>query len=80
MILLLAMAIFLTLFMKQEFVLQADEEMTGLLKTYAHMKQEYASALKFFGEDSSTMRIDDFFSAFAAFITDFEVCKIILDY
>lgn len=47
--------------------------MTELLKTYAHMKLEYTSALKFFGEDPTTMRIDDFFSTFAAFISDFEV-------
>jgi hypothetical protein len=37
------------------------------------MKLEYASVLKFFGEDPTTMRIDDFFSTFAAFISDFEV-------
>lgn len=47
--------------------------MTELLKIYAHMKQEYASVLKFFGEDPTTMRIDEFFSTFAAFISDFEV-------
>lgn len=47
--------------------------MTELLKTYAHMKQEYASVLKFFGEDPITMRVDDFFSTFAGFISDFEV-------
>ncbi len=47
--------------------------MTELLKGYALMKQDYVSALKFFGEDPSTMRIDDFFSSFAAFISDFEV-------
>ena len=47
--------------------------MTELLKIYAHMKQEYASVLKFFGEDAANMQIDEFFSTFAAFIADFEV-------
>lgn len=44
-----------------------------MLRAYAHMKQEYASVLRFYGEDPSTTRIDDFFSTFAAFISDFEV-------
>lgn len=57
----------------KEFVSLADEEMTDLLKAYAHMKQEYASVLKFFGEDLTSIRIDDFFGTFAAFISDFEV-------
>ena len=58
---------------EKEFVSLADEEMTGLLKAYANMKQEYASVLKFFGEDLTSIRIDDFFGTFAAFISDFEV-------
>lgn len=71
------MVCFLDHGMFQEFVSQADQEMTELLRAYAHMKQEYKSVLKFFGEDSSTMRIDDFFSTFAAFISDFEVQKLV---
>lgn len=47
--------------------------MTELLKRYSHMKQEYASVLKFFGEDPANMPIDEFFSTFAGFIADFEV-------
>lgn len=57
----------------QDFVSRADKEMSELLKLYAHMKQEYASVLKFFGEDPSNMQIDEFFSTFAAFIAEFEV-------
>lgn len=72
------MVCFLDQGMFQEFVSQADQEMTELLRAYAHMKQEYKSVLKFFGEDSSTMRIDDFFSTFAAFISDFEVQKLVM--
>ena len=37
------------------------------------MKQEYAKAIKFFGEEPTKMRIDEFFSAFASFIEDFKV-------
>ena len=40
------------------------------------MKQEYRKVVKFFGEDPTKMRIDDFFGSFTAFITDFEVCSI----
>lgn len=47
--------------------------MAGLLKLYSKMKQEYQTAVKFFGEDPVMMRVDDFFGAFAAFISDFEV-------
>ena len=47
--------------------------MTDLLKAYALMKQEYSSVLKFYGEDATKARIDDFFSTFASFISDFEV-------
>lgn len=37
------------------------------------MKQEYNSVMKFYGEDTAKTRIDDFFSTFASFISDFEV-------
>ena len=47
--------------------------MKTLLRLYSHMKQEYAKVVKFFGEDSAKMRIDEFFSAFASFIEDFKV-------
>ena len=47
--------------------------MAGLLRVYAHMKQEYSQAVHFFGEDPAKMRIDDFFGIFASFIADFEV-------
>ena len=43
---------------------------------YGRMKQEYRKVVKFFGEDPTKMRIDDFFGSFTAFITDFEVCSI----
>ena len=57
----------------QTFTAEADQDMAGLLKLYSKMKQEYQTAVKFFGEDSIKMRVDDFFGAFAAFISDFEV-------
>ena len=47
--------------------------MKNLLRLYGHMKQEYAKATKFFGEEPAKMRIDEFFSAFASFIEDFKV-------
>lgn len=50
--------------------------MAGLLRLYGRMKQEYRKVVKFFGEDPTKMRIDDFFGSFTAFITDFEVCSI----
>ena len=50
--------------------------MKTLLRLYGHMKQEYAKAVQFFGEDPAKMRIDDFFSAFASFIEDFNVCLV----
>ena len=57
----------------QEFVSEAESEMKSLLKLYSHMKQEYVKVVKFFGEDSAKMRIDEFFSTFASFIEDFKV-------
>ena len=55
------------------FVSWADKEMILMLKAYAHMKREYSSVLRFYGEDPSATWIDDFFSTFAVFISDFEV-------
>ncbi len=57
----------------QKFVSWADEEITELLKVFSLMKQEYNSVMKFYGEDTAKTRIDDFFSTFASFISDFEV-------
>ena len=51
--------------------------MTNLLRLYARMKQEYQQVVKFFGEDTAKMRIDDFFGTFATFITDFGVSSAI---
>ncbi len=51
--------------------------MSDLLKLHARMKQEYLQAVKFFGEDTSKMRVDDFFGTFASFTRDFEVSTII---
>ena len=52
--------------------------MADLLRLYSRMKHEYRKVVKFFGEDPAKMRIDDFFGAFTAFITDFEVCRTFL--
>lgn len=57
----------------QAFLSEADSKMADLLKLHSRMKQEYAQAVKFFGEDTSKMRVDDFFGTFASFMTDFEV-------
>ena len=59
----------------QAFLSEADGVMSGLLRLYTRMKQEYQKAIRFFGEDISKMRIDEFFGTFAAFVTDFEVCR-----
>ena len=61
-------------FVPQSFLTEADEQMDSLLKLYSKMKQEYQSAVKFFGEDPVKLRVDDFFGAFATFVDDFEVC------
>ena len=58
---------------KQEFVAWADKEITELLKSYSFMKQEFASVMKFYGEDTAKTRIDNFFSTFASFTSEFEV-------
>lgn len=63
----------MTLTDDQEFISKAEGEMKNLLRLYGHMKQEYAKATKFFGEEPAKMRIDEFFSAFASFIEDFKV-------
>jgi len=47
--------------------------MTELLKSYSSMKQDFTSVVKFYGEDSAKMRIDNLFSTFASFTTEFEV-------
>ena len=63
----------LTLLTHQEFISEAEGEMKSLLRLYGHMKQEYDKATKFFGEEPTKMRIDEFFGAFASFIEDFKV-------
>ena len=57
----------------QGFISEAEGEMKSLLRLYGHMKQEYAKVVKFFGEDTAKIRIDEFFSTFASFIEDFKV-------
>lgn len=54
------------------FVSEAEQEMTTLVKLHQQMKQEYERAARFFGEEPSKMRIDEFYGAFAEFVTSFE--------
>ena len=46
--------------------------MSDLLGLYSRMKQEFRQVVQFFGEDPARTRIDDFFSIFASFMTDFK--------
>ena len=52
---------------------EAEEEMTKLVRLHQQMKHEYQRAARFFGEDPSKIRIDEFYGAFAGFVTDFGV-------
>ena len=54
------------------FVLGAEQEMTQLVRLQQEMKLEYERAARFFGEDPSKIRVDEFYGAFAGFVTDFE--------
>ena len=56
---------------------EAEQDMTKLVRLHQQMKQEYQRAAKFFGEDPAKIRIDEFYGAFAGFVTDFEVCILI---
>ena len=54
-------------------MLGAEQEMTQLVRLQQEMKLEYERAARFFGEDPSKIRVDEFYGAFAGFVTDFEV-------
>lgn len=47
--------------------------MSNLLTIYSQMKQEFNRVVVFYGEDPVKMRIDDFFTIFASFSTEFKV-------
>ena len=57
----------------QTFVSGGEQEMTQLVRLHQEMKHEYERAARFFGEDPSKIRVDEFYGAFAGFVTDFEV-------
>ena len=57
----------------QSFLAESEGKMTELVELYSNMKQDFKQVVLFFGEDPTKMRIDDFFSIFASFMTDFEV-------
>jgi hypothetical protein len=54
------------------FLSEAGGSMSDLLRLYSRMKQEFRQVVQFFGEDPARTRIDDFFSIFASFMTDFK--------
>jgi len=57
----------------QSFVAEADAQMSTVLALQQEMRVEYQKTVKFFGENVTTTRVDDFFAIFAGFIKDFEV-------
>ena len=57
----------------QPFIKNAEKEMSSLIKLYTQMKSEFSKAAQFFGEDSSKLQLDEFFSIFATFMNDFDV-------
>lgn len=47
------------------------------MSLYSQMKSELAKTAAFFSEDPSKIKIDEFFSVFATFSTDFDVSIIV---
>ncbi|XP_065898644.1 delphilin-like isoform X3 [Dysidea avara] len=54
------------------FVTEADAQLSTVLALQKEMMVEYQKAVKLFGENVATTRVDDFFAMFAGFIKDFE--------
>ena len=57
----------------QSFLSTAEKEYQAVLQLHRSAMTEFRVVAKFFGEDPQTMRLDDFFAAFADFIKNFQV-------
>ena len=60
----------------QSFLSTAEKEYQAVLQLHRSAMTEFRVVAKFFGEDPQTMRLDDFFAAFADFIKNFQVCLV----
>lgn len=57
----------------QSFLSTAEKEYQVVLQLHRSAMTEFRQVAKFYGEDPQTMRLDDFFAAFADFIKNFQV-------
>ncbi len=60
------------------FVSNAETQLSQLVQFYSEMKAHFKKVAKFFSEDPSVTKIDEFFASFATFIADFEVILLLL--
>ena len=57
----------------QGFLEEAEGRQGELETLYSRMKREFCQVVQFYGEDPGKTRVDDFFTIFASFSTDFQV-------
>ncbi|KAF9577958.1 Dishevelled associated activator of morphogenesis 2 [Lunasporangiospora selenospora] len=57
------------------FIEKAEESFSGTITAMAEMDGVYKDCVKFFGEDSSIMKPDEFFGVFKTFIASFEKAR-----
>jgi cytokinesis protein len=57
------------------FVGEAQIQFSIIETEMAQMHEAYKDCVKFYGEDPSIMKPDEFFGIFKTFMSSFEVCK-----
>ena len=62
-----------TLTLLKSFIEKAARDLQTIVHLQRTAMQDYRQVAKYFGEDPHKMRSDDFFAAFAGFITDYQV-------